>query len=683
MRATHKLIRVLRGGALVAGAAGALGVAAVSCDASDAAYAQKITALATKIKRLAADKSDNSTGTKLPSELPLPDGVDASFRPPLFDPDSLCPDVDVAVHNAAVTAQAGRQALKAAGVWDGPSNSGTALDAPSSPEEAMYVLKTARPAVTTVTSADDAIEATHTIGVVTVTRGCHPAVAAAVQAQLSSAAKSDQSGLVWYLVSDATPPDAVSALEQRMGIEIDDVYGAAAADDVEGALPTVLLADRYKATYRKYLLPLEAQVEAAVAAVEKDGAQNNSATADAPSSSSLLPDQVRFLLSAAVPSATTLSAWAGRVLTGAVQPTLLGEPRPQGDAHPTFPWLKVVTSSSFSDVVLDPAADVAVEAYLTDCPMCMALGARVRMAGYLAHKYFPYVRVGVMNVDNNERPRQWMPGPAFPTIQMFNGGGNHSASCSKLGGPTCKHHHHHSHQLAASPPADAEAPPPSRGRLIGLAKGGSPACVPSLDFSHPTAPGRMALPSVRELVAWIGAHASIPFNPETLTVPAGEVLDAARRFPEYAEAIGLAPVVPPLGEEGEGSNVTPQPSTVSLASLCDDMEVEARVFETGVFQSFWFSSVAEQYAQAFGPHTMDAKQRAKLERFKHLLGLAKGVVIEGGMYGRAEEAEVALDVCDEFLRQSGLLAELKAKLRDDAEADTERQALQAATQLLS
>jgi len=44
--------------------------------------------------------------------------------------------------------------------------------------------------------------------------------------------------------------------------------------------------------------------------------------------------------------------------------------------------------------------------------------------------------------------------------------------------------------------ADAAAP-----RVVGLAASGSPACVPSLNFSHPSKPGRMALPSVPELVS--------------------------------------------------------------------------------------------------------------------------------------------------------------------------------------
>jgi hypothetical protein len=43
--------------------------------------------------------------------------------------------------------------------------------------------------------------------------------------------------------------------------------------------------------------------------------------------------------------------------------------------------------------------------------------------------------------------------------------------------------------------ADAAAP-----RVVGLAASSSPACVPSLNFSHPSKPGRMALPSVPELV---------------------------------------------------------------------------------------------------------------------------------------------------------------------------------------
>jgi hypothetical protein len=149
------------------------------------------------------------------------------------------------------------------------------------------------------------------------------------------------------------------------------------------------------------------------------------------------------VLEAALPSQAALAAWLSDAAAGHLQPTLIGARRPAGDVHPSHPYLGVVTSDSFADVVLQPGVDVALEAYLSDCPMCMALAARVKCAAYLAAKFFgpplpttpsaagggagaagstgsasllaappawyappcPIpVRVAVMNVDENERP---------------------------------------------------------------------------------------------------------------------------------------------------------------------------------------------------------------------------------------------------------------------------------------
>ena len=371
--------------------------------------------------------------------------VQSSRYAPLFDDATLAPGVaDVAAHNLSVAARSGAEVAGADGERSHSSPAPTAT-----PGAALYALKALRPGATYVCTAAHAEELLDAVGVVAITRGCHPAVAAAVAASVAAAARADTSGLVWYLVSDSTPDAVVQLVESRLGVpmaensfyeangpwppvegghagkEAAEVGGRTGAEPYEGALPTVLLSDRFRATQRKYVLPgvgmspeasllparpsLSSPVEAAPRTL--------SGAAGAPA----LPEQVRFLLGAAVPLPSALGAWAARVLSGSCQPTLLGEPAPPGDAHPAFPFLSVVTSDSFQRLVLDSATDVALEAYLSDCPMCQALGGRVRMAAYLARAYFPHVRVAVMNVDDNERPRQWMPGPAFPTIQMYNG----------------------------------------------------------------------------------------------------------------------------------------------------------------------------------------------------------------------------------------------------------------------
>jgi hypothetical protein len=470
---------------------------------------------------------------------------------------------------------------------------------------------------------------------------------------------------------------------------------------VEGALPTVLLADRYRATHRKYVMPPPTEAGGALTAAPGSGsAPGGGGGGGGGGIAAAVPEQVAFLLSAVVPQPAALTAWAGNVAAGRVTPTLLGERPPPGNAHPTFPWLSVATSATFSEVVLDPRHDVALEAYLGECPMCMALGARVRMAGYLASRYFPSVRVAVMNVDDNERPREWMPGPAFPTVQLFNGGGGRAPPLgySKMHGPGCSHLAHGEGATGAAAAADAagvaariaRAAAPAAGagrapRVVGNAPAGTPPCVPALDFAHPTNAGRMALPSVRELVEWLGRNATLPFDPAAVAVPRSELRDAALRYPEYAEAVGVVPV------PASGAGAQSPPLTLTLAALCEDMEVEARVLETGVFRALWMTSVGEQYAKAFlppggggggGGHAARQAREAKLAAFRGLLAQAREAVVDKGMYGSAEAAEAALDAADASLRETGLLAELRAHLRDVDGAAAEVEAAHAARALV-
>jgi hypothetical protein len=103
-----------------------------------------------------------------------------------------------------------------------------------------------------------------------------------------------------------------------------------------------------------------------------------------------------------------------------------------------------------------------------------------------------------------------MPGPAFPTVQLFNagaGGGDGQKRKravvnldNKTGGPLCQHLPHGAAASQPPPPAASSSAADGKLRAIGKARSGSPPCVPSLDFSHPTKPERMALPTVPELV---------------------------------------------------------------------------------------------------------------------------------------------------------------------------------------
>ena len=562
-----------------------------------------------------------------------------------------------------------------------------------------------------VTSLDDVDLLAKGAALLVATRGCSLVDAAAAAAAGASAAASDPFGLLWLTVDDATPADLVDAAESRLNMHLSGTAEGGATPP-----PLFLLLDRFNPTGVRYIY--DAAAAAAAAAGASVAGRGTTPI---------------------IPPPSSLHSWCASIQRGEVEPTLLAMPRLPDDVHPAFPYLSVVTGpESFSAVVLDPCADVLLEAYLTDCPMCQALAARVRMLGLLLTvalpetrvrrtehgdrsssdgdeiPHLPILRVAAMNVDENERPRHWMPGPAFPTVQLFNAGGRGGG---KLGGPDCDGAVVAATVAAASgTAAHAPTPAPHTRRVVACVPPGvgSPPCVPSLDFSHPSQPGRMALPSVPELLDWVARNCSAPFDPATRVLPRG-VADqlwrgAGSRFPEYAAAAAAAVAAaattnPAAPANGDGGETTPAPTDstrssstaggdvgegedaggLPLLALAADMEVEARVLEAGVFHAMWLGSVVEQARAVCGgpaPLPACAAVHAALPRLAELVAAAKAAVVEGGTYGSGGAAEDALVAADEWMALHGVVGAVRTAMADAEEGRAEDAALTAAVRLV-
>jgi hypothetical protein len=412
----------------------------------------------------------------------------------------------------------------------------------------------------------------------------------------------------------------------------------------------------------------------------------------------------RLTPSAGGPSALNpadLEAFVAGFARGALQPFLFSQPPPNAaNTHPAFPFLGVAVADTFGAVVLDPARDVALESFLSDCPMCMSLAARVRMAAYVADKFLQPqyvdeavlaaekrgntalaarlrserpalpVRVAIMNVDDNDRPRSWVPGPGFPSLQIFNGGHTvaskrYGAHCPQCSGGALATDVQQRATFAAGVSAvalrledEAGGAPPAAGGPFRFfpsvrdTRRGTPPCVPSLDFAHPTQPGKMALPSVKELVTWLAGNASRPFNPLELPVPLSEYKGD-------------------LGEEVSAAERAA--SFIPLAHLLDDMETEASVLTRCVFDLFFFDFVVQKYAAAFGlvpadpkaappPKGFPARSAAEKDRalrtladFNVLVDAARKAVLDQAMYGTAMQALEACTAAERFNAEKGIL----------------------------
>ena len=296
--------------------------------------------------------------------------------------------------------------------------------------------------------------------------------------------------------------------------------------------------------------------------------------------------------------------------------------------------------------------------------------------------------------------REWMPGPSFPTIQLFNAGGE----AAKTTGAGCKSFGGH-----WVPPAVSVPETPAI-RHIGLASAGSPPCVPALDFTHPTKRERMALPSVPELVLWLARHCSMPFDPHTVRVPASEILP-----PEDAVAASsISSAVPVPLAPG---------ATVSLMDLAEDMEADARRLENHVFEYLWLDHISttyyEQYvsppsalpaappargssasellaaaeatlaaraAAAGGPPLSSADAaaaRLRAARLAELVEAARAAVVDRGFYRRVAAGEAALDAAQAFVEAEGMLDAVRRGTSARAEAKRELAAVHVARAMLA
>jgi hypothetical protein len=469
----------------------------------------------------------------------------------------------------------------------------------------------------------------HEVALVASSRGCSEDEADSVKRAIEAAALADKHGLSYYLVTDETPESVLTYL--RQSLFFDGFSSSTSSSNKQGekgqdsaktnSSPKYVVFDRAASTRRKYIMDAKASVDADVA-----GALH-------PPPSPPYPSDV--------------ADYVNRVVSGEFHPTLVGKPRPDGDHVPLHPSLTQVVGSSFQDLVLDPKYDVCLEAYLSNCPMCMCLAPRIRMLALLAHNHFPHVKVAVMNVDENDRPMEWMPGPAFPTLQLFNGISSSSSLSSSSPSPHvfdkemgpkegC------SKEIAAFIANKARSFNSSSSSDSSIARttfiGSSCPCVPAVDFSHPSAPGKMALPSVVELLNWVAANNRKPFHPASISVDKSSILNSLSTFRDF---------VPPSSVDP-----TEQSSSSTLLTLARDMDAEAKVFEVAVFDLFYYEHMANTASKGKS-RTND--QNKNLATFKiECIDRLRRAATDGATYGTAHEAYSAMNTCADLGEELGI-----------------------------
>lgn len=432
------------------------------------------------------------------------------------------------------------------------------------PQDNYFKLRSLCPSrIVEISKRNDVSTIDSEVCVILVSRGSHPAMVETATRTLESVVAADKAGFNFYVVSDNTPDDILKYLEDVFETSFPKKYSESSESTAE--VPIFFIADRYGSQKARYLIPQNDTESIPVVETEQDG--------DITEISDLTEAQVD-----AIPLPTTISSTMQAVVEGTCRRHLQGEAEPRGDVFVTE-----VTADNWYDVVLDSTKDVVLDSYLTNCPMCMCLHPRMSMLAQLVKFTFPSparetLRIASINVTENDRPHDWTPGPAFPTIQIFNSGKN--VPHNKTMGP---------HAVCPVPqPKDGNSTH-GYGHGERLAENYKPACVPSLSFTHPTVPGKMALPTLAELVEWIVAHSSNPFDIASVQVPTSIVLRSKEKFEHY-----LPPS--PATETVDFSK-----DYVPLSALIADMDAEAKLIEIAIFESFYFEHLLSAIQNALKP----------------------------------------------------------------------------------
>jgi hypothetical protein len=458
------------------------------------------------------------------------------------------------------------------------------------------------------------------VALVADSRGCSEQVVEIVKRTVEEAALADKHGLSFYLITDETPENVLLYLRQSLYFENYSHKKNKMKKDTSDksnnntTIPSFIIFDRAASTRNKFMM----EVNDIEKKTEKEDIN--------------------------LPYPSDLVKYINSVVSGSLHPTLLGKPRRIADDVPLHPYVTQVVASSFRDLVLDPSYDVCLEAYLSNCPMCMCLAPRIRMLAQLAHIHFPHVKVAVMNVDENDRPMEWLPGPAFPTLQLFHGNSSSNLFQKQKGPTECSH----AAADSIAKKANTAVTPIARTTFSG-----SSPCVPAIDFSHPSAPGKMALPSVVEMLNWVAINSSKPFDPTLITVDDSLFLNSESEFRDF---------LPPTNTREE--NFLSKPLPTSLLSLAKDMDVEAKVFEVAVFDLFYYEHMANTASKGlsidFSNDTSNIKvkenkEKEKLDIFSvQCVERLRRAATDGAAYGTAREAYNAMTACSDLGEELGI-----------------------------
>ena len=85
---------------------------------------------------------------------------------------------------------------------------------------------------------------------------------------------------------------------------------------------------------------------------------------------------------------------------------------------PKDPGVTVLVASSFKELVIDADMDVLVETKLPGCRSCAALTPRVKMLAFLLQD-IPSLRIGIMDIEANDPPMEYLLTDATPHLRMF------------------------------------------------------------------------------------------------------------------------------------------------------------------------------------------------------------------------------------------------------------------------